>query len=183
MRLKICVIGAALTIAGVGILLFSPLRTTVGKSSQEKSPTNGIPLDAFRFPVEVVLSEVKHGTYLDIRFMYLHIDASDFTEQNLNDLFTTLAAEYQDPQFLHITAYSDREMLQRAINRDRDQYCAVWPEDQLPSKSGYFSTQYSRRDDAEYFFYTPDPEKADTITVWFRTPSPRSESDASKTEK
>jgi hypothetical protein len=177
MRLKFCVIGAALIIAGVGVLLLSPLRTTIGKSRQEKSSTNAVGLDTFRFPIEVVSNEVKNGTYLDIRSIFLQVDASGFSEQNLKDLFTTFAAEYQDPGFLHITAYSDREMLQRAINRSQDQgWCGVWPEDKLPAESGYFSAQYSRRDDAEYFNYTPDPEKPDTITVWFRMPSSRLDS-------
>jgi hypothetical protein len=175
MRLKICVIGAALTISGIVILLLTPLGSKIGRSRQEKGPTKAVTLDTLHFPVEVVLSELQHGTYMTIRFMFLHVDASDFTEQNLSDLYTTLAAEYQEPQFLQITAYSDREMLQRAINIYRLQ-CGLAPEDQLPAKSGYFSSQYSRRDDAEYFNYTADPEKPDSTRIWFRRPSPSSDS-------
>jgi hypothetical protein len=72
--------------------------------------------------------------------------------------------------------YSDREMLQRAISRYRDQGCGVWPEDQLPAKSGYFRAQYSRQDDAEFFDYSPDPEEIDVTRVWIITPSSRSDS-------
>ncbi len=174
MRLKICVMVAALVSAGVGIILVNPLRTAEGVARQEKGSTNSVRLEAFRFPIEIVSTELKHGTYLDIRFMFLHIDASDFTEQNLNDLFKTLAAEYQEPQFLQITAYSDREMLQRAIDRSQD-WCGVAPADQLPAKSGYFAAQYSRRDDSEFFDYTRDPAKSDDTRIWFRTPGPPSD--------
>lgn len=176
MRLRICVIGAALAIGAIGILLLSPKGTTIGRSRLERNSASSLKLDTFRFPVEVLLDEEKHGTYLSIHFMFLHIDASDFTEQNLKDLFAALGAEYQDPQFMHVTAYSDKEMLHRSIGRYRDQYCTEWPEDRLPAKTGYFSAQYSRQDDTEYFSYTPDPEKPDTTTIWFRMPIAHSDS-------
>ena len=184
MHLRICALVVTLVIAGIAFPLHSPPRTTLGESQQEKSPSNGVRLDAFSFPIEIASSEVKHGTLLDIRFAYLYLDAPDFTERNLNELFTTFAAKYQDPQFLQIIAYSDREMLQRTINRSQDEGCGVWPEDQLPAKSGYFWAQYSRQDDAEYFIYTPDPERLDTMTAWLSNNSDRSEArpaqDASK---
>lgn len=164
MRLKVYVIVGALSIAGAAFLSFSLKRAAFVDSKQEIDSPNSIKLGQFRFPIEVVSNDVKHGTYVDIRFLFLHVDSLDFTEQNLNDLFRTLGEEYQDPELLQITAYSDREMLQRAINRTKEPNCAVWSVDSLPAPSGYFAAQYSRQDDAEFFDFNVDLEEP----VWKR---------------
>lgn len=171
MRLKVVLISVFLAAVLLVIVLLSPLRMTIGRGWQESGP-GPVRMDAFRFPPEEVLNEVEHGAYDSIRFIFLYVEASDFTGQNLNTLFTKLAAEYQDTQFLQITAFSDKEMLQRAVDRFH-LFCGVVSEDKLPARSGYFYAQYSRRDDSEFFDYTPDPDKPDTARVWFRPPPRR----------
>jgi hypothetical protein len=164
-----CLIVTLLAIACIAIRSFSDLRVTSGKSQGEKNSVSESRLDkSFGLPIEVALNEVKQGSLLNIRFIFLYIQASDFTEENLRNLFGSLAAEYPEPEYMQITVYSDREMLQRAMNRYRSPYSGVAPEDQLPARSGYFGAQYSRQDDAEFFDYSPDSGKEDNIRIWIK---------------
>lgn len=129
----------------------------------------------FGFPVQVALNSVR--TQSGDRTICVFIDNQDFTEGNLRKLFTGLSAQYDGPHQLFITAYSDAEMLQRAINEylapivdyvetpEHERLSKEWAEKYAPLKTGYFRAYYSRANAVEKFCYSPYPEKEEMITV------------------
>jgi hypothetical protein len=153
----------------VSAWMLGPMRTEIS-ADRWKTGDNALTLPSFTVPVEVSLNEVERGAYMNIRFLFLYLDQADFDEYKLTKLFEVLSEEYQDTQFMQISAFSNREMLDRAIYRYRV-FCGVVPKERLPAKSGYYWSMFSRRDDVEYFDYTPDPMNSETRRVWFRRPT------------
>ncbi|HEV8483563.1 MAG TPA: ankyrin repeat domain-containing protein, partial [Blastocatellia bacterium] len=105
---------------------------------------------------------------------YLFIQAADFGDANLRKVFSKFAAEYPDPKWLNIVAYSDRHMLQCLIlantrpvrittedeNRQRCYRLLDAP------KVGYFHGRYTRSTNGEEGFqYNPNPDVDNTIAV------------------
>lgn len=118
-------------------------------------------------------------TIVPRRNIYLLIEASDFTAENLTKAFEKLSTAYPEPVFLSITAFSNREFLIRLIRaEERDVIIdfADSPEGReaqrkhyselYPPRKGYFRSYYVRSAmNRESFQYTPDPMDERTVEI------------------
>lgn len=135
-------------------------------------------------PVWIAYSEKKAG--IERREILIFIESQYFTPDNIRRLFTTLGAEYPSPEWLDITAFSDKLMLQRAINNstggviidwaDTPEGRAAakkWAEDHDPLPKGYYRAYYVRIGRNNYsqnyveegYSYSPDPDKPEMVRV------------------
>lgn len=137
---------------------------------------------SYGVPVWIAYNEVKQAD----RAILVFIEAPHFTAENIRKLFTSLAQKYKEPKWLDITAFSDKKMLQRAINTKTSGFfidwadtpegraaAKKWSEDHDPLPSGYYRAYYSRMERKyysrsyieEYYSYSPDPAKTDLVRV------------------
>lgn len=140
---------------------------------------------ALGFPFQIVLNSVRGEFYIH-RGIFLLIEAEYFTRENIEKVVRKLATEFSQPQELKITAFSDKEMLQRAINNFKHPYAIDftdtpagreaarrWAELNDPLKRGYFRAYFWRHNNGEEILqYSPDPEKEDYITITLKSRLP-----------
>jgi ankyrin repeat protein len=166
-------------------------RQTVVDAPQEHWPRD----DTYGFPVWVALKATRGPTGV----VFLLIEAHDFTEGNLRKVFAGFASTTEDPVSLQITAFSDRAMLQRAVdNFERPIFIDFastpkglegqrkWREKNEPLPKGYFRAYYSRAADEESFKYSPDPNREGYVTVDLknkRPPQPQTNKSADINER
>ena len=130
------------------------------------------------------------------RKIFVFVEEQDFTKSNLQKIFSRLAEKYHEPTWLKITVFSDRAMLQRAIDvsqmgasiefadTPKGQAAAdKWYEKYYPADKGYFRAIYWRTPDDESFQYSPDQEKAEYLTVIIKAKSAASHSSIFSVEK
>jgi hypothetical protein len=60
------------------------------------------------------------------RSIFVFIESHHFTPHNIRTLFTKLATQYKQPDWLYITAFDDKKMLQRAINTSTSGVSIDW---------------------------------------------------------
>jgi hypothetical protein len=134
-------------------------------------------------PARIALNASPGLALVPRRDIYLLIEASDFTEENLRKAFEKLAMAYPDPCFLGITAFSNREYLKQLIRAAEDSVIidfADTPKGRIaereyysaryPPKNGYFRAYYLRSAiDRESFQYTPNPAEERTVQVILKT--------------
>ena len=94
--------------------IFWWLGASAGSAQQVSRNDEWLLMSAYGVPVWIAYSEKKGG--VERREIMIFMEPQYFTPENIRKLFTTLAKEYQNPDWLHITAFSDKLMLQRAIN-------------------------------------------------------------------
>jgi ankyrin repeat protein len=121
----------------------------------------------------------------------IYIEAQHFSADNIKTLFLNLAAQYKEPAWLYITAFSDKKMLQRAIDNATSGWvfdfahtpegraaATKWAEEDDPLPSGYYRAYYTRipRQEhsqsyvEEYYSYSADPASPDLTRVVLRQP-------------
>jgi TonB family protein len=127
------------------------------------------------FPICIVRNSYRKNS--DVRRMFVLVGATFFTEENLKRAVRHLASEFAKPTSLTITAFSDRGVLDRAIDVTifPGQFPVdghISPEDQaryFPKPTGYFRAYYRRGfETGEHLRHSPDPEKPDDIEVSLR---------------
>ncbi|MCI0388792.1 MAG: ankyrin repeat domain-containing protein [Acidobacteria bacterium] len=149
-------------------------------------------------PVRIALNDVVYSSFADRKPMrreiFILIDAQYFKPDNLKTLFTGLSSDYDQPGDLSITAFSDKAMLRRAIDRHQSgmvidwadtpkgrEAAERWYKKYYPLSSGYYRANYSRIPRRyytqtyfdEYFLYSPYSAKEEMITVVLRSkPAP-----------
>lgn len=130
-------------------------------------------------PARLALNSSPGNSFVPKRKIYLLIEPSDFTAENLTRAFQRLSDEYPDPIFLRITALSNREFLKQLISADQraviidfaDSPTARNLEQEYysylyPPRKGYFQSYYIRTAvNEESFQYTPDPMDEKTVQV------------------
>ena len=137
-------------------------------------------------PVWIAFNDLIHAPAGDRREVFIFIEAQHFTPENIQRLFTSLAAEYKKPDELDVTAFSDKLMLQRAIDLHNSGICHYWrdtpegraaakkwSEEHEPLPSGYSRAYYFRIGRNHYsqhyveesYSYSPDPAKPEMVTV------------------
>jgi hypothetical protein len=129
-------------------------------------------------PSRMALNASPGPTLVPRRHIYLLIEASDFTEENLRKAFDKLSTTYPDPIFLSIIAFSNREFLKQLITAEEADSVidfADTPEgrnaerhysERYPPRTGYFRAYYLRSAiDRESFQYTPNPAEQRTVEV------------------
>lgn len=129
-------------------------------------------------PSHMALNASPGPTLVPRRHIYLLIQASDFTEENLRKAFDSLSKTYPEPVFLSIIAFSNKEFLKQLITAEEaDSFIdfAETPEgrnaerhysERYPPRTGYFRAYYLRSAiDRESFQYTPDPARERTVEV------------------
>ena len=92
----------------IAVLLFS--LNAVGRSSQIPKEQNEEwkLVTSYGFAVRVASNFVIRAPIGSRREVYLLIEAPDFTQKNIREVFTSLAAEFTTPYELWIYAYSDK---------------------------------------------------------------------------
>jgi len=142
--------------------------------------------NSYGVPVWIAYNDVPHPPLVDHRHVFILMEAEHFTPDKLNALFKNVAAVYKDPVWLDITAFSDKQMLQRAINYSTSGVSIDWvdspegreaarkfAEEHYPLPTGYYRAsylrisrnQYSQTYTDEQYSYSPDPAKAAMVTV------------------
>lgn len=147
------------------------------------------------FPVWIASNFVIDAPALSHRHIYLLIDCKDFTEANIRTVFTSLAAEFRIPRELWIYAYSDRAVVQKALDKRKGGILCVTfadsPEGRRgsrnysissePKRSGYYRAEYFRFSDGrEQIEYSPHPEQQHLLKIDLRNPSPAYSGDLNK---
>jgi ankyrin repeat protein len=166
----------------------------VGRKQEAKWEYN----ESYGIPVRIALNDVVYSYFGDRepmrREIFILIDAQRFKTDDLKKLFTGLSSDYEQPGWLRITAFSDKAMLRRAIDRHQSHMIIDWADTPAgreaanrrakkyyPLSSGYYRANYSRiprqyytqRYFDEYFMYSPDSAKEEMITVILRSkPAP-----------
>lgn len=115
----------------------------------------------FGFRVWVALNSTKGKGDPELRFVFLLLEDKYFNEADLRKLFSNVATKYPEPHLLEVTAYSDKAMLERAI----ENYLHYIPGLPLENKTGYFRAKYLRHSRNEKFYYSPDPYSEEYIAV------------------
>src|SRR5262245_19480110 len=126
-------------------------------------------------PVSVGLNVVRGTEALRVRRVVLFLEARYFNEEDLKALFSGLAAEYNQPEFLFADAYADKEEGERAIHMhlspsiidvgpSRQQEESPLTDSTPSGKIGSVRADYFRRQGEEVFRYV-----IDLATVEYRT--------------
>ena len=110
------------------------------------------------------------------RHIYLLIEGSDFTRENLTRAFEKLSAAFAIQSFFAYLAFSNKESLKQLIRASEATVIvdfADTPEgrriekeyysERYPPRTGYFRAYYLRIGRDETFQYTPDKSKEQTI--------------------
>ena len=187
-----------ITITGalIAVLLFS--LAGVGRSTQTRRESTGEwkLVNSYGFPVWIASNLVIRAPIGSRRSIYLLIEAPDFTQKNIRDVFTSLAAEFTTPYELWIYSYSDKAVIQRALEKLESGILCVAPGfgpegrrgsrnysiESEPRRSGYFRGHYIRFSDGrrEEIEYSPSAEQEHVIKIDLRNPAPTYSGDPSK---
>jgi hypothetical protein len=135
-----------------------------------KSIMKWIKNSSYGFPLWIALtSDPDRIIYLRNRFIF--ISAQDFTREHIQRALPSLAEEFDVPDEMAITAFSNKEMLKRGVNSlgrcirfpstpEGMEAAKRYAEKYLPLKSGYYRAKYYRsRDGKVSLQYSPDPAK------------------------
>jgi hypothetical protein len=140
-------------------------------------------IKSYRVPLRLALDSVKTEAGRSRRNVFVFVDTQVLSPDDIKDILTKLATKYTDPTTLEITMYSDKEMLQRAINLYRKpvRLFPSMPPDELekrqeeiersvegifPRRSGYIRSSFVRTyEGEEYIRYSPDPNKEDIVVI------------------
>jgi len=123
----------------------------------------------------VAWQEVTHPPDGEWLHIYALMEGQYFNEETLRQLFTKMSEEYSKYKYLDVNIYSDEEELTRRVDKARYSYkIHADPPSGKPKEEkaprNYFDAYYYRaaRTDglqADWFSYTPDPTKDDTIKI------------------
>ena len=145
---------AILVICGLNALLVACFFLVSSSSAQTEQLPKGKWVQNDKVPFWIAYNDVVRSAAGNRRNIYMFVDATNFNEQNITKLFTSLADEFKVPDKLEMLAYSDRIELQKAIslanggctifgNRRRARNYYIWTS---PRSSGYMRAEYSRRE-------------------------------------
>src|SRR5690349_10977451 len=98
------------------ILTTSFVARNAHSGQQAEKQTEWLVNFTYGFPFWIALNYTVGAPRVFRREIYIYFEPSYFTPGNLKKLFTGLAAEYPSPDWFTVTAFSDRAMIQRAIN-------------------------------------------------------------------
>lgn len=118
---------------------------------------------------EILLNKIKNdGGGKPSREIYILIDENEFSLEVIRDIFNHNRNLYPEPYELRISVYSDRAMLERLINFEKQPMTIEFSKDEegqaaarkfyekyYPLPEGYFRASYSRYADFEFFDYSP----------------------------
>jgi hypothetical protein len=108
------------------------------------------------------------------RTIYVYMEPSNFSEQNLKRLFLGLAASQETDRNLFIYVYGDKQALEERIKPKSGYYRKVerkedtQNEETTLSRKRVYWAVYARTFEKESFDYSPDPDKSETVTVTLR---------------
>lgn len=130
--------------------------------------------------IEIILNKVHDGgkSGIQSRHIFILIEEKKFNLENVRKTFEKYRFIYSTPFILTITIYSDKEMLQRLINFEKQPMTIEFSQDEkgqeaarkfyeeyYPLPTGYFRAEYSRYGDYEYFNYSPGKDKAEMMRI------------------
>lgn len=91
------------------------------------------------------------------RELFIFIEPQHFSQENVKRIFQGLASKYEDPKWMRITMYSDKDMLKRAMGSanpkiiihwentlEGKKAAAEWARKYEPLPNGYFRATYFR---------------------------------------
>ena len=139
------------------------LQNRLTKNQRQSSNKN------LEVPFLIFLNSVRGEKTNSHRQIFLLLEPKDFSEDKLKKLFAFLSKKNNAPKELHITAFSDKKMLKRAVVHYQDglviefkdtpkgqKAASQYALENLPLKSGYFRAYYHRSENDEHFEYSPD---------------------------
>ena len=110
--------------AWISVLLLTSPAVVGGRQIAQESNDAWKLVSSYGFRVWIASNFVIDAPALSHRQIYLSIDAKDFTEANMRTVFTSFAAEFQEPHELWIYAYSDRAVVQKPWIKERAGFSA-----------------------------------------------------------
>lgn len=159
--------------------LLSPTTFATGSRQEKARPdeeqTSLLVSKVAGVKVSVAWNNVRGRSRLQSRWIYLVIEAVDFTKENLHRVFVGLAAEYDQPLDVNMFAYSNLDLVRRVMlaNYLTD---AVEPSGASRTlkaltgiadepETGHFRAYYNRSRMEEVFWYSPDPASKEMVKV------------------
>lgn len=134
---------------------------------------------------EVFSNRIDSGGRSGIRSrdVYVFIEESKFSYQVLKRVIDELRFEYCNPFDLKITVYSDKEMLKKLANVERQPLTIDFSDnpggreasgklykDAYPRPTGYFRADYFRYGAFEYLRYSPEKGSLEMLKVDYTKP-------------
>ena len=127
-------------------------------------------------PVWIAVNRVATDALVHNRKIIMLLGEEHFNEADLNKVFVSMAAQYDQPEHLIITALSNRDMVRRELKKKESTTNYTLPEgassqqsDEEPEqKIKYVRAYYLRLHDEERFGYTLDPERGDYRTIYLK---------------
>lgn len=130
--------------------------------------------------IKVVLNKVHDGGKSGIksRHIFILMNEQDFSLNNLTNLFKECKNLYTEPYILTVTVYSDKEMLEKLINFEKQPVTIEFADNEkgreaskkfyersYPLPQGYFRAEYNRYGKFEFFDYSPEKEQPEMIRI------------------
>lgn len=127
-------------------------------------------------PVWIAVNRVATDALVHNRKIIMLLEEEHFNETDLNKLFVSMAAQYDQPEHLIITALSNPDMVRRELKKKESTTNYTLPEagsspqsqEEPEQKIRYVRAYYLRLHDEERFGYTLHPERGDYITVYLK---------------
>ena len=129
---------------------------------------------------EIIANEIHDGGKSGIqrRNLYIFVEEKEFNLDTLRKLFDKYKKVYEKPYILTVSVYSDKEMLQKLINFNNQNFAIDFTNDEegrkaaqeyyekyYPLPKGYLRAEYKRYGKFEYFDYSPAKEKIEMIRI------------------
>jgi hypothetical protein len=179
------------------LILIAPYSISVSRSESQSQfeQRAGQPPGSPNWPVDHsygIPFEVVENSGSATRRILIYLEPQYFNEDNLKKVFIGLAKDYPDPYDIFITAYSDKSMIQRAIDAGKSpvsvcfskgpqgkQAFQEYARKYLPLRSGYYRANFTRMRGEEKLDYSPDPDKEEQITIVIKKREPAYTGDSS----
>ncbi|HJQ25577.1 MAG TPA: ankyrin repeat domain-containing protein [Blastocatellia bacterium] len=180
----------SLTLATLFLIVLCAVNAIRASAQRVTRNDEWAPTAAYGVPVWIAFNDLAAAA-VKRRTILVFIEPQHFTPENIRKLFTNLAAAYKEPALLEVTVFSDKPMLQRAINNlsgaiidwadtpEGREAAKKWAEAYYPLPSGYYRAHYSRIARSyripgkgfvpwymdETYSYSPDPAKPEMVRV------------------
>jgi ankyrin repeat protein len=177
------------------VLFFIPLIGFYEKTPNSKAQDFLAKEDtSYGIPIKLVLHIFEQDKPIKTRKIFILIDEFHFNKENIQKVFLGLANKYPNPKELNIIIFSDKVMLQRAINSEQREFfidfdntpegkasATKFYEKYEPHPKGYYRAYYYRYAEYEIFDYSPQKDDESMVRITWKSPPLSPEEEKSPT--